>query len=337
MASILITGAGGFIGTHLARALVERGERVTGLVRNPPHAEPLRTMGVEPTVGDVTDQETLRGAVAGKQVVYHLAGRTSGLRQREFMEVNAEGVRNLLEVVAQQAEPPVVVSVSSLAAAGPSPRGRLRVPGDPYCPVSFYGRSKRAGEAIAEQFADRVPITVVRPSIVFGPGDRLALPLFAVPDRWRVHLVPGYLPNRFSMIHVADLVELLIRAAERGKRLECDTPGRTSRPGYYFAAGDEHPTYYELGRLLAKALGHRVRVIPVATVGVWITALMNELAHGLLGRKVDINLDKAREALAGSWACSVESTYADLGYRPPRSLLERLTETAAWYRAEGWM
>ena len=137
----------------------------------------LRSLGMNLVSGDVSDPAALADAVAGKSVVYHLAGCTRTLNRHRFYQVNEQGPRNVIEACARQPQPPVVVMISSLAAAGPSPEGRLRVETDPCCPVSHYGWSKRAAELAAEQFADRVPITVIRPPIVFGESDCRA-PLF---------------------------------------------------------------------------------------------------------------------------------------------------------------
>ncbi len=339
MTHALITGAAGFIGSSLTRELVSRGSQVTCLVRKSSGLQRLADLSPPLAYGDVTDPESLREPMAGASVVYHLAASHTALRAAEFYRVNEQGVRNLLEVAAAQPQPPVVVLVSSLAAAGPAPWGRLRTDDDPICPVSHYGRSKRAGELVAEELAGRLPITIIRPGIVFGEGDTLGFTIFLVVARTRMHFVPGYLPNRFSMLHVADLVEVLIRAAQRGKRLtpEANAGGSPAKPGYYFAASDEHPTYCEFGRLIARAMGTRALAVPRATAVVWTVAAINELRGQILRRPVKLGLDKVREATAGSWACSCQTMIDDLDFRSPLPLQERLNQTVAWYRKEGWL
>lgn len=340
MSRVLVTGASGFIGFHLVEALVARGDAVTTLVRKTSRVDRLESVGAALAYGDVTDLESLRAAVAGHSIVYHLAGLTRTLRARQFYEVNEQGVRNMTQACAERPEPPVLVVVSSLAAAGPSPRGRLRMEGDPPGPVSHYGRSKRAGEKWAERFAERVPITVVRPPIVFGEADTATLQMFKAVARSRMHLVPGYAPHRFSVIHAADLARLLILAAERGSRLP--PPGREDQDskalGYYFAASGDHPTYYELGRMIGEALGHRhTLTIPFGTPVVRLVGAVGDLVGRVKGSQVVLNSDKAREATAGSWACSPEKARDELGFTPTVSLSDRLGQAARWYRAQGWL
>ena len=354
MAKVLVTGGTGFIGSHLAAALLRHGDEVTCLVRKTSlssrrdrgrgspaeRLDRLKALGVTIASGDVTDRESLTAPVAGKSIVYHLAGRVAALTGREFLQVNRQGVENLAQACAEQPDPPVLLMVSSLAAAGPAPPGRLRTETDPLRPVSDYGRSKRAGEQAAEQFADRVPVTVVRPPIVFGEADKSSYPWFQSVERYGVHLVPGLKPRRFSLIHADDLCELLILAAERGNRLAPPQPHReTPRAGgYYFAASEDHPTYHQLGQMIGEALGHRrTLVIGFPTPMVWAVAGIGELVSHVRRRPVYLGMDKAREATAGSWACSAQKAKDELGFSPGAPLPERIRQTAQWYRQEGWL
>jgi nucleoside-diphosphate-sugar epimerase len=280
----------------------------------------------------------LPAAVAGQQIVYHLAGRTLALKDREFYEVNRDGAAHVAKACAGQSSPPVLVYVSSLAAAGPAIDGRPRVESDTPRPVSHYGRSKRGGEQAVESFAHHVPTTVIRPPIVLGEGDRLSLPLFRSVIRFGVHLSPGLKPRRFSLIHVANLVQLIILAAERGKRLPpLDQRGDAAGQGYYFAACEQDPTYADLGRLIAKSVGRRVLVIPAFRLMVYTVAAAGEVISQVRRRPSAMNFDKAREIAAGSWRCSAQAAKDDLGFEVGVPLIERLRQTVQWYRHEGWL
>jgi nucleoside-diphosphate-sugar epimerase len=339
MAKVLVTGASGFIGTCLTEMLRRRGDEVRCLVRKTSRVERLRELGAGLVYGDITDLDSVRAALPGIEFVYHLAGCIMAVRSETFRRVNHGGATNIGRACAEQSRPPVLVSVSSLAAAGPSPDGRLLSETDRPVPVSEYGRSKRAAELALEQYAHRVPITVVRPPIVFGQGDRVTLAMFQPIERFGIHLVPSLAQWRYSLIHVDDLVNLLLRAAERGTRLRPPgSDGAAEHRGYYFAAGESHPTYAELGQLIGALMGRRsVAVIPLARPLIWIVAGGVEMASRLCHRPFILNCDKAREATAGSWACSSRRASEELRFSVAAPLAERLRQTISWYREHQWL
>jgi nucleoside-diphosphate-sugar epimerase len=241
---------------------------------------------------------------------------------------------------AARESPPTLVLVSSLAAAGPSSVDRPRVELDPPAPVSNYGRTKRAAETIAEEYAGRVPITIVRPPIVYGEGDRNMLSVYRPIHRLGVHVAFGVAHSRYSFIHVSDLAEALELCARRGRRLAPTTAQRNrngaaagNTQGYYFVAGEEQPTYGELGKLIGKALG-RARVWVLRSPGpimLYAVACGAEAIARLRCEPHILNFDKAREARAGSWTCSAAVIRAELGFAPRAPLVERLRQTADWY------
>jgi nucleoside-diphosphate-sugar epimerase len=283
--------------------------------------------------GNVRDAEAVRAAVEGAGTVYHLAGVVAAFRSSDMMQTNATALRNVVEACSRCASPPTLVIASSLAAAGPSSVDRPRVETDPSAPVSHYGRSKRAGELIAEEYAARVPITVVRPPVVFGEGDRNLQPVFRTVYRLGLHVAAGLAHYRYSMIHVSDLVEAMMLAAQSGARLAPNVEGGSSATGYYFVGDDEQPTYAELGKMIGAALGrNRVFVFRTpSTVSLWPVAAVSEALSRIRRRPSIFNFDKAREARAGSWTCSTAAIRADLGFVPAASLAERLRQTADWY------
>ncbi len=340
MSKVLVTGASGFIGHHLTQTLVACGHEVTCWCASVPRGF-TQTAGVTLAYGDVTDASSLPAAVEGSSVVYHVAGCIKSLRRQQLYRVNEEGSRNVAQACAAQANPPVLVVVSSLAAAGPSSDDRLRIESDPPQPVSEYGRSKRAGELAIAPFADRVPITIVRPAIVLGEGDVASLSLFKTVKQMGTHFVVGWKAHHFSLIHVADLAALLILAAERGARLATLPPPdeqAARAQGYYFAACDEHPTYAELGKKIGQSMGRRFTlVVPIGPGVAWAAAATSELVAQTVRVPFIYRLDKFREAIAGAWTCSPQKAFDELGFRPALPLLDRLRQTFEWYRREKWL
>jgi nucleoside-diphosphate-sugar epimerase len=337
---VFITGASGFIGSNVARLLADAGHEVVCLMRATSSRRLLEGVRALFVLGDVTDRESLAAAVKGASMVVHLAGCHRSVRAGDFYQVNTEGTRNLLDACARMACPPVVLVVSSLAASGPALSERPRIEADVPAPVSHYGRSKLAAESVAREFADAVPITVVRPPIVIGDGDRLSLPMFKSVARTGLTLVPGRVPYRYSLIHAADLVEAFVLAVERGSRLPphdaCDSA--TESQGLYFVADDQRPTGRELGTMLAEAVGRRApRTVRIPMPIIWSAALATETVIRISRKARFLNVDKTREMAAGSWTCSAEKAAGELGFRPAAPLSERFRQTAAWYRRFGWL
>ena len=339
MATVLVTGASGFIGAHLAAALVDRGDEVRCLVRRESRVERLESLGARLVYGDLRDRESLQAAVAGVDVVYHLAGLTRAFTLEQLLEVNAAGVDRLAAACEAQPKPPVLVYVSSLAAAGPSQQGTPQTEAKPAQPVSNYGQSKLAGELAARRWAQRVPTTVVRPPIVLGGGDTDGLPLFRMIARRGLVFLPGMKPARFSVIHVEDLVAGLMLVAEQGVRLP--GPEDKSAPpgqGIYFIAANEHHTFAELGEMIAKALDRRlIRSVRVPLPCLWMTCAVSELLGYTRGKPGLLNLDKYREASTGPWTCSSQRIRSALNFVPAKTMADRLRETVDWYRREGWL
>ena len=333
---VLVTGASGFIGWHLCRALRQRDIAVTGLARSSSDWKPLEDLQVSRHVGSLWDTRDLAQLCAEHDVVFHLAGLVKSIRVAELYRVNADGTRSVLEAAASCSEPPIVVIVSSLAAVGPAIQ-QDRVEEDDCRPVSHYGRSKHAAEQVAQQWSDRLPISIVRPPIVFGEYDRGTLAMFRAVSWLGVHVVPGWNRKRFSLIHAADLADGLIRAADRGERLgrvATDAPGR----GIYFVTGGTPVSYAKIGEFIGHGLGRRLTIpLPLPHATVWAMGAITQWAGAAVGRATALSIDKAREATAGSWTCSDQKVRQHLGFAPAADLPERFHQTAEWYRQQRWL
>lgn len=338
MQNALITGATGFVGFNLTETLLERHWKVRCLVRDPARADELAAAGAELTLGTLHDSQALAQAVAGVDCVFHVAGRVSALKAREFHYDNVDGTRHVLQACAEADPVPTVVMVSSLAAGGPSQPDAPRRETDPSQPVSAYGRSKLESEQAAREFADRVPLSIVRPPVVFGRRDRNSLTLFKTVRSMRVHAVPGFAHMPMSIVHVADLCDALIRVAERGDRIRGNaTSVNELSAGLYYVTSGRTITYSEFGRLAAFGLGNGVMVLPVPKTLFWIAGGAAEGVARIRRRPGILNWDKIREAVAGCWECSDDKLRRDVGYVPAAPLEQRFTDTARWYRKQGWL
>jgi nucleoside-diphosphate-sugar epimerase len=217
------------------------------------------------------------------------------------------------------------------------PRGKeVRDESEPPTPISNYGRSKRLGEIELQKRAGKLPITVVRPGVVFGPRDPHNLSVFRSIYRARLHLVVGFRTARLSMIFAEDLARLILAAVERGETLREDPQGHYSPAGYYIACDDsDFPSYWEYGRRIAKFLDRSVFVWPLWRWVSFIVGFVVQTFYRLQGRSSLLNVDKIREAVPRSWASSCEKARRQLGFQPSQSLDARLQQTAEWYLENG--
>jgi nucleoside-diphosphate-sugar epimerase len=364
----IVTGATGFIGTHLVRALVEQGEEVACVVRASSSAdriEQLRRLGAQAVTRELADlphEPVLKCC----DIVYHVAGATRARSRGEFFDVNAQSTGTLLQALARRQTPPVFVLVSSLAAAGPSPPYAAQTEERSPTPISHYGASKLAGELFARSMADRVPITVVRPPMVLGAQDLVTVVLFRSLMRLPVHLMPGFRRRQYSLVFVEDVVQGLVAAAARGERLPGasaeDSTGlqniasdvvtfrkRSSAAwgalaaarngqGVYYLSSERRITYAQLGEMVAGALGwRRMMPLPVPRSLIWCMASCNELVARARGRASFFGWDKWREVTTGDWTCSSAKARQHLGFVTNDDFAAQIQAACDWYRGHDWL
>lgn len=320
-----VTGATGFVGSHLVEALVARGDTVVALARRSEQYAALRALGASPVAGSLENERSLLAAVEGVEVVYHAAGLVAAKDEAEFFAVNDTGTRRLLDAV-RRAAPGLTrfVYVSSQAALGPSPRDTMLDENAECRPVTGYGRSKMAGELTVR--GGQLPWSVVRPSIVYGPRDREFLRLFRILRHGVVPLI-GTGRQQLSLVYVADLVRVLVLAGTRSEAL-----------GQVFHAA--HPTpalSRDIVRAAGRAMGKAPFIIPVpgflAVPAVWAVSQVGRTR----GRRSALNVDKLPELLAPAFVMSVAKAERLLGWTAQHDLLDGMARTAGWYRTEGWL
>ena len=318
----LVTGATGFIGSHLIDVLRRRGDKVSALVRSARKAVGLVKLGVEVVPGDLDDGEALALATRDRQVIYHLAGLVAARNEGEFVRTNRDGTRRLVEAARKNGRPHIVL-VSSLAAGGPSLPGSPLGGDEPPRPVSAYGRSKLAGEEAVRESG--LPYTVVRPPIVYGPRDREVLKIFKAA---RHGLVPicGDGSQELSAVYAPDLAEALAVVAA------VPSSGRT-----YCVCHPQLFTSEQLVRTVAAALGRSVRILKLSERPTRALLGLTGTLSRLAGRRTLLTLDKANELFQAAWTGDPEPLHRDTGWRAQHDLASGIAATAAWYRAHGWI
>ncbi|MFF6972737.1 MULTISPECIES: NAD-dependent epimerase/dehydratase family protein [Streptomyces] len=322
---IAVTGATGFIGGRLIRHAVRRGDTVTALVRRQSDTTALRRTGVGVREVDWATGDGITDAIADVECVVHLAGATAARNRADYLRGNADTAAVLARCLAALPDPPRLVHCSSLAAAGPSTPGRPRTEADPPTPVSHYGGSKLAGEAAVRAVCERVRVVIVRPPIVYGPGDREFVP----------RLIPlvraGLLPKAgtglrwYSLIHVDDLVRALFAAAVRGETVRNSAP--TCGTGVYFVSDGHEYSWQDIAKTAARALGRPTPVVfPVPLAMAQLLACGAEFVARAGGRVSLLNRDKAREMRYHAWTCSPQAAARELNFTAEIPLLRGIEE-----------
>lgn len=318
-ATVAITGATGFIGRHLITHLASRGTTVRAVVRpDSPRQAPPEAI----TVRAPLDRDALTPAFAGADIVVHLAGVVASSRHDVFDDVNVRGTKAVAE--AAQRAGARLIHVSSQAAAGPAPAAAPRTESDPPRPLTAYGRSKLAGERVVESTGG-LEWTILRPGAVYGPGDRAMLPLFQLVSG-RVMPVVGRPDASFMFVHVRDVVAAIAAAMA------------TTRPGETFFVGHPRPVAaQDLVDVISRVVGNRPLSVTVPPPLAWLAAQACEAIGRMTGRTMPLNASRYAEMCAEGFVCRVDRLRDRLGVEAQVSLDEGLTETFAWYRAQGWL
>jgi dihydroflavonol-4-reductase len=320
---ILVTGATGFIGSHLVERLVAEGRSVRCLVRRSSTVRNLPLGAIELACGDLSSGEGVAEALRGVDVVIHLAGVTKARNVFDYRIGNAGATASLVGAAEGVRR---LVHVSSLAAAGPSPDlNPLTEDSDPH-PISHYGRSKLEGEEAVRKSALWQRAIIIRPPVVYGPRDTGVYQVIrAVARGWMVRI--GRAERRFSLIYVQDLVDGLIAAAD------CESAG-----GRIFHMADPaHVSWEEFGTAAARSMGRSVRTLTVPESAAYALGTWAEWLARLRGRPSVLSRDKVTEACCPAWLCDPSRAYRELGFHASISLENGLRRTIQWYREAGWL
>jgi nucleoside-diphosphate-sugar epimerase len=301
---IALTGATGFAGGPIVAALLQAGHQVRALVRNPRDGQFSSAVNV--VKGGLGDQAALRDLVRGVDTVVHVAGAISALNDAEYYNVNLSGTQRLFEV-AIAAGAKRFIYVSSITARLPE--------------ISPYAASKRAAEEYLQNTKTDIEVVILRPSAVYGPGDKATLPLLAALQK-RVALLPGRAGARFSLVHVADFAAVVTEAV-------------SSRARGLFEIDDMSGghSWAELARITAamNGLPQHVTYLPKGLVS--LVAFGAEIGAYLKGQAGMVNRGKVRELYHDDWVVRG----ANWPREKPIGLHAGLSETLHWYQSNGWL
>jgi nucleoside-diphosphate-sugar epimerase len=320
---ILLTGGTGFLGSHIAEALVAGGHELRCSVRKASDTrwlDGLEIEIVELDLGSPGDSGPRRRshpvptAIEGMECVVHCGALTRAPDEARFVEVNADGTRALAQAAADAGVGRFVL-ISSLAARGPDGAAG---------PISPYGRSKALAESYLAELDGDLEKVVLRPAGVYGPRDSDLLPLFRMATRG-VIVVPSSRAE-LQPVYVADVVTAVVAAVSA-------VPPPHPLP---IAHGARH-TWAELAAALSGAVGRAARVIRLPSAAFWTAGLLSELGALVTHGSPAMDRRRARDLSHHRWTCDIEVTRAALDWSPVVDIRGGLERTAEWYREAGWL
>ena len=304
---VAVTGATGFVGSHLVSALGRRGWKIRLLARRWSPVPSLPGVAAEVVLGDLGDETALRRLVDGADMVIHAAGLIKARTSNEFLAVNLDGTARLSEL----APGAHFILLSSLAAREPQ--------------LSAYAASKQAAESVVA--ARSGPWMAVRAPAVYGPGDRETLAYFRAVAQG-VAPQPRVEGARLALIHVGDLVEALVLAAERPPAASVYEIDDGKVGGY---------GYDDMAAAAGAALGRTAWRLPIPRVVMRIVSAANGLRQSLGGAAQILTQAKVREIFHRDWTIHDHRLAAAIAFRARYDLAAGFRDTVIWYRRQGWL
>ena len=321
---LVLTGANGFVGSHAAHILSARGHAVHAVVRSTSDVSWLDGADITLHRTGLDDVDALVPLLDGADGVLHVAGTVQARDLEGYRRGNVGLTRNVLEAAVQSGGAPAVVCVSSIAASGPAPAGGIKTEGDARRPVSLYGRSKVEAEDLAAGFRDRLPVSILRPAIVYGERDTEFFAFIQAIDRGIFPRV-GRSEKWVDVVYVGDLVRAMEQAVER-----------RSSGTYFITSGEEHH-WAHIARTTGDVLGSRYRTLTIPHGVLTAAGHLSGFVNRFKKRPSVFDADKAREGIQERWVHSIERARRELGYAPDVGLRDGLERSVAWYRANGWL
>lgn len=323
----VVTGASGFVGSHVVDKLLAEGHEVRCILRGSSSTRWLENKPVGIFDCGLFDKEALKKILKDADYLFHIAGVVKAKDEKDYLKGNVETTRVLLDVLCE-VNPDIqkVVVVSSLTACGPSLDGKPVTEETPEHPITRYGKSKYAQEQLAKKYMDKLPITIIRPPAVFGERDTEIYLFFKMYKQGLMGLI-GLDKKELSLVHVEDLVNGIFLSAISEKAI-----GQT-----YFIGTEQYYDWEQIGEVSHRAIGKKAFTIKIPHFLVYTVAAVAQFLALFSSRAATFNLEKARDFVQKAWTCDVSKAVRDLGYHQTVSLEDGIKRTVDWYREIKWL
>lgn len=323
----VVTGASGFVGSHLVDKLLAEGHKVKCILRSSSSKKWLEGKDVEIYNCGLFDKNELKKILRDADYLFHVAGVVKAKNEVGYFKGNVETTRVLLEVV-EEVNPNIkrVVIVSSQTACGPSLDGNVCNEKTVEHPITTYGRSKLAQEKLARSFMASLPITIVRPPAVFGSRDTEIYLFFKTYKQGLMTLI-GFNKKQLSLLYVDDLVSGIHLAGISEKAV-----GQT-----YFISSEKYYDWIEIGEICRKAFGKKAFTLRIPHAIVYAIAAVAQFFAMFSPKAATFNLEKAKDFVQENWTCDVSKAVTEINYRQNFSLEEGIRRTIDWYKEMKWL
>jgi nucleoside-diphosphate-sugar epimerase len=323
----VVTGASGFVGSHLVDYLISKGHYVKCILRKSSSKKWLEGKPVEIINCGLFDKNALSSVLLDADYLYHIAGVVKAKTYDEYLYGNVETTRILLDVLLN-VNPKInrVVIASSFTACGPSFDGMTCNEATKEHPITRYGKSKLEQELLAKKYMDKLPITIIRPPAVFGPRDTEIYLFFKTYKAGLMSLI-GFNNKLLNLIYIDDLINGFYLASINEKAI-----GQI-----YYIASEKFYTWPQIGDVIAKAFGRKAFTIRIPHFIVYLVAAFAQFFSLFSSKAATFNIEKARDFVQQYWTCDVSKAKSELGFKELFSLENSMKRTIDWYKEMKWL
>lgn len=323
----VVTGANGFVGSHLVDHLLEKNYEVRCIVRKSSDLKWLNGKDIKIFDCGLLDIEGMSKAFQNADYIYHVAGVVKSKKPEGYFKGNVDTTKALLDAACMNVSTlKRVLVVGSLTTVGPSTN---ETPADENIipkPITTYGRSKLAQEELANSYKGKLPITICRAPAVYGERDTEIFIFFQTFNKGLMTTI-GFDRKVISLIHVRDLVEGFVSASQSEK-----AKGET-----YFISSDKYYTWDEVGEVTGKIMSKKPFKVAVPHPVVYSVAAIAQFLSLFSRKPATLNLEKAKDITQHAWICSTSKAAKDFGYHQKISLEQGIERTVNWYRQMKWL